>query len=388
MSKRLQRRYLLSLGIALVIGTNPGLLTAQTPSAPNKLPPSPLTKPPTQLPSALEAPGATIKIQQTERKLARISIAVTRGVRLLLQNRSTGRIVVQGWDRDVVEARAFSERGEEVLMFAQNEDKGPGIIFLKADYVNLDNAEMPTQALDLPPVGADGPIQIHLEVKVPRYAELEPIQVIRSNVEVTGLETPLTIVGHSSNVTLKDVGSIEAHTRTGSITIENARGITHVTSSTGEIKIAKSRGAVGAVSITGPIEVRCVKGRVDVSNTQGPIELLAIDGDVEVIAASSNVRFMGPLSADTRYYMKSMSGRVEMIVPTDTGGFSANLTSYRGAVESDFPLSPKPAAQDAHTTGRRLSGRFGNGTPQITLDSFEGLVKLSKIAPASLVSCQ
>jgi DUF4097 and DUF4098 domain-containing protein YvlB len=305
-----------------------------------------------------------------------------------VENRTTGRITVHGWDRDVIEAHAISDRGEEVLILAQSGDDGSRKVFLKADYVNLENPETPTQALDLPPRGSDGPLQIQLEVNVPRYVELELIRVIRSDVEIIGVETPINVIGHSSNLTLKDVGSVEAHTRTGSILIENARGIADVTSSTGAIRVANSRGAVRAVSITGAIEVSCVKGRVDVGNTQAPIELVGIDGDVEAIASSSSVRFTGPLSGDARYYLKSMSGRVEMIVPADTRGFNATLTSYRGTVESDFSLRPKPTAQDADTAGHRLSGRFGNGSPQITLDSFEGLVKLTKMASTSKVSCQ
>jgi hypothetical protein len=305
-----------------------------------------------------------------------------------LENRTTGRITVHGWDRDVLEAHAISDRGEEVVILAQNGDDGSRKIFLKADYVNLENSATPTQALDLPPRGSDGPLQIHLEVNVPRYVELELIRVTRSDVEIIGVETPITVIGRSSNVTVKDVGSVEAHTRTGTITIENARGIADISSSTGAIRVANSRGAVRAVSITGSIEVRCVKGRVDVGNTQAPIELVGIDGDVEAIASSSNVLFTGPLSGDGRYYLKSMSGRVEMIVPADTRGFSATLTSYRGTVESDFSLRPKPVAQDADTVGHRLSGRFGNGSPQITLDSFEGPVKLTKMASTPKVSCQ
>src|SRR5688572_24154638 len=115
MSERFHTNFIVRLGLALLMGTSPAILTAQIPSPPNSVP-SPSTKPPAQLPSAPGAPEANVKIQQTERKLGRTSIAVARGVRLLLQNRTTGRIVVQGWDRDVVEARAISERGDEVLM--------------------------------------------------------------------------------------------------------------------------------------------------------------------------------------------------------------------------------------------------------------------------------
>jgi hypothetical protein len=384
MNKRLQsRRHLVRLFLVLVAATSPALLTAQVPSPPNKPAPH-VSSPPTSQPSPARGPA----IQNAERRLGRVSLAVARNVRLLVENRTTGRITVHGWDRDVIEAHAISDRGEEVLILAQSGDDGSREVFLKADYVNLENPESPTQALDLPPRGSDGPLQIQLEVNVPRYVELELIRVIRSDVEIIGVETPINVIGHSSNVTLKDVGSVEAHTRTGSILIENARGIADVTSSTGAIRVTDSRGAVRAVSITGAIEVRCVKGRVNVGNTQAPIELVGIDGDVEAIASSSNVRFTGPLSGDGRYYLKSMSGRVEMIVPADTRGFNATLTSYRGMVESDFSLPPQPIPQDAETAGHRLSGRFGNGSPQITLDSFDGLVRLTKMASTPKVSCQ
>jgi DUF4097 and DUF4098 domain-containing protein YvlB len=161
-----------------------------------------------------------------------------------------------------------------------------------------------------------------------------------------------------------------------------------VSSSTGKISIANSRGAVRAVSIAGPIEIRCVKGRVDVGNTQAPIDLKGIDGDVEAIASSSDVRFTGLLSDDGRYYLKSMSGRVEMIVPGDSHGFNATLTSYRGSVESDFALVSKSSTQDTSDKKHRLAGRFGKGNPQITLDSFEGLVKLTRVARSSLEVCK
>jgi hypothetical protein len=188
--------------------------------------------------------------------------------------------------------------------------------------------------------------------------------------------------------------------------IENARGIADVSSSTGKIAISNSRGAVRAVSITGPIEIRCVKGRIDVSNAQAPIELDRIDGDVDAIATNSDIRFKGSLSEDGRYYMRSMFGRVESIIPGDTRGFNATLTSYRGSVESDFSLVTKSvtvsnsasvsksasisksATQENGDVKHRLTGRFGKGSPQITLDSFQGLVKLTKAARNSIEACK
>jgi hypothetical protein len=163
--------------------------------------------------------------QVFSRRLEPVSLTVMQGVQIWVDNRTAGPIIVHGWDRDVVEARATSERGQEVIIFGQSEDDGPKRLWFKADYANLGNSDSPTQELKLPPLNGDEPIQIRLEVNVPRYAEIELIRVIRSNVEVTSIDTAVGVVGQSSNVTLKDVGSVEAHTRTGWIVIENARGI-------------------------------------------------------------------------------------------------------------------------------------------------------------------
>ena len=41
-----------------------------------------------------------------------------------------------------------------------------------------------------------------------------------------------------------------------------------------------------------------------------------------------------------------------------------------------------------NSAGQRLIGRYGNGQAQLTLDSFDGSVKLAKSAPGAGPSCQ
>jgi len=90
-----------------------------------------------------------------------------------------------------------------------------------------------------------------------------------------------------------------------------------------------------------------------------------------------------------------MSGRVEMILAAKTPGFNATLSSYRGIVESDFPLkiiqpaaNKEPARAGDQETNKRLNGRFGKGGPQIMLDSFEGLVRLTRIQKPEAMTCK
>jgi hypothetical protein len=322
-----------------------------------------------------------------ERKYGKFSTDAPRTVEIALGNRSTGRITVVGWDRDVVSARAYSERGDEVLIFAHVVDGAEQKIFIKADYADIGSSDPAAMSPELPPVNNDGPIQIHLEVSVPRQSALQTIKVIRSNVQVTNIETPISILGDQSNIVLKQVGSAEAHTRSGNIEVEGSAGLVQLTTATGAIRITSARGGIRAISIAGLIEVKCARGRVDVSNTNAPIDLYDVEGDVDAIASTSSVRLATDLRQDGRYFLKSMSGRVEMILPSSINGFNATLSSYRGVVESDFPLkanrndlrSPVSRAHDVELRPR-MNGQFGKGGSQIMLDSFEGVVRLTKVA--------
>lgn len=337
--------------------------------------------------SKFTQPPSVSSSSRSGRAFGQVTLNVSPGVQVELGNRSTGRITVTGWDRDVISARAVSQRGDETLIINQRSSETERF-FLKADYADLESPDR-TRVLDSPPSGDDGrALQIHLEVSLPRYTAIELIRVIRSNVQINNVDTPLTIVGEKSRIILKQVGAAEIHTRGGDVDIQDATGFIQVATASGAIRVTNAKSGLRAVSIAGPIEVKCARGRVDVSNTDAPIVFYDVAGDVDAIAANSSVRFDGELQEDGRYHLRSMSGKVEMIVPGNTAGFNATLSSYRGLVESDFPLKTASGGSKANVrstgpeTGRRLSGQFRNPRAQIWLDSFEGLVRLTRRAPS------
>jgi DUF4097 and DUF4098 domain-containing protein YvlB len=144
------------------------------------------------------------------------------------------------------------------------------------------------------------------------------------------------------------------------------------------------------LTISGDIELECVDGRVNVDSADGSITLTNVQGDVEANASNSIVRWTGAIRGDGRYHLKTMSGAVEMAVRDKPPGFTAALSSYSGTIENDFQLQLKQSVEQ-HLEGeinRRIVGRLGNGQAQITLDSFDGKVKLSRIAPAELKECK
>ena len=84
----------------------------------------------------------------------RVSLKFERGSKITVGNRTTGPIVVIGWDRNIVEATAFSERGNETVRARIDPGSGGSGIWLKADYasreMNFPWSAQPTVKADVP----------------------------------------------------------------------------------------------------------------------------------------------------------------------------------------------------------------------------------------------
>jgi Putative adhesin len=354
-----------------------------------------------------------------------VSIKLERGGSVAVDNRTTGRITVIGWDKDTVEATATSERGIEAVRVSFKETAVIKSIWLKADYLKRAEDEKPrpepppavttsTDPLEIPPLPKvlpgqirlpgdskyegpidppmrDGqPIEVHLEVRVPRYAQINLIRVIRSPVLVTNVENPIIVLGEKSDIVLRNVRDAEVRTRSGAVEIEDAAGFVEVVTTSGAVRVRRAQADVRVLSISGDIDLECVRGRVNIDSADGSITLTNIQGDVEANASNSNVLFTGAIREDGRYHLKTMSGTVEMAVRDKPPGFTASLSSYRGTIENDFQLQLKQSGEQ-HQEGdinRRIIGRHGNGQAQITLDSFDGRVKLGKLSPGAMKECK
>ncbi len=369
------------------------------------------------LPQGEARTQAPPEVERDEQR--RVRFKLPHGMKLAVDNVTTGRIVVEGWDRDYVEAVATSERGtEHVRARTASGSDGQPVFALTADYLTPPWPSLPSLwgALSRRPSPTPSPTpstapkptpnqtptpapepapqpkyfpapdEVHLHVKLPRQAVLDLIEVNRSEVEVTGITTTVTVSGRRSAIKLRDTGAVEVRNESGPVEVEGAAGLVDVVTSGGHIRIRDVRGDVRALSLSGGIELRCVRGRVNAGSTEGAIVLSGVEGDADAMTVNSDVKFDGVLRAEGRYHLKSMSGAVEMGLRRNPPGFTALLSSYRGPVETDFQLGPRQ--QPKGSNGTRLTGRHGDGRAQITLDSFDGLVKLSRLAQDSTGGCK
>ncbi|HEY0083692.1 MAG TPA: DUF4097 family beta strand repeat-containing protein [Pyrinomonadaceae bacterium] len=231
----------------------------------------------------------------------------------------------------------------------------------------------------------EGP-SISLNVRMPRYALLDAIEVRSGDVNISDIDGPVSISSGSSNVTVNRVGALEVRARSGNINVDGVEGLVYIVATSGKIIVRRAGGDVRATSINGDINIQCVRGRVDASNARGGIVLNAIEGDVEASTTDADINFTGAIREQGRYRLKSMEGRVIMAIPESSPGFTAILASYNNDVVTAFPIRTDALPSGARVN-RRVEVRQGDGLAQITLDSFGQPVYLTKLTPGTVATC-
>ncbi len=349
------------------------------------------TAKPPKVTSADKAPGATSapRVQADEQvQVEPITVKLGRGGKVAISSRS-GRIVISGWDRDVVQATAIGENGPVPIETQMTGDQShPRLLLI-----------VPSGATRL--YGRE----VRLDVKIPRYADLETLEGYRGDIEVSDIGGSTLISAGNGNVKVARVGPIKVSRRSGDVrvrevkgdltvrsfngdvVVESVTGQVDVAATNGNLRVHDAGGDVRANSATGDIEVRCTKGRAEVSSASGSITLIGVGGDADASTASGEVMFMGLIRGGGNYRLKSLSGEVAMTIQPDAPGFTAMLTTYNGEIETEFPLEVEAPMQGG-PVNRRLTGRFGDGQAKLSLDSFSGTVKIVKGNAATLNECK
>src|SRR5205809_2643069 len=110
-----------------------------------------------------------------------------------------GPISITGWDRDTIQATAVRTGREETVRINITEDsQHAGVVSI-------------TPALER----RRGGHEVHLEVKLPRYAQIESANAHGGDVEINGIEGSVNASSGSGNLVIKKVGPLTAHTESG-----------------------------------------------------------------------------------------------------------------------------------------------------------------------------
>lgn len=389
------RRTLKTLILAVALSSNSYVLAQEAPKqapkpGPRAAPMSPKAVPPLSpmepMPE-IQVPKVKVNEQAADVQVGPVTKKIVQGTRIAVTSKAVN-IKIIGVDGDTLQAVATSETGAEPLTTQVSGE-----------------ASRPRILLYVPATSPRRSRAVNLEVKLPRYAEVESVESTSGEIDVSDIDAPVAISSGTGAVNVNRVGSLKVNTRGGEIvareikgdliarsthgdmTIENVNGAVDVAATNGNVAVRNAAGDVRANMATGDIDARCVKGRAELNSASGSITIIGATGDVEATTASGEVTFKGAIRANGRYRLKSISGEVAMFIQPDAPGFTATLITYSGEIETAFPLKVETPLQGG-PINRRISGRYGNGGTQITLDSFSGAVGLSKGSPAEWKQCK
>ena len=194
------------------------------------------------------------------------------------------------------------------------------------DKVNIEdrsNGNVVDVRVDYPDRCEDCHVDVRFEVKVPRSIayKFNSFSSVSGDVSVTGV-----------------TGDLTARTVSGDTTVNNVNGSVNATSVSGDVHVGKVEGTVSAKSTSGDVEVEILS----LEGSAGSMEFSSVSGDVLV-------KLPGNLDADAR------------------------LSTMSGGLKTDFPLTIE---ESKYGTGRKASGKIGNGSRILKISTISGDVSL------------
>ena len=130
----------------------------------------------------------------------------------------------------------------------------------------------------------------------------------------------------------------------------------------------------------GPDRRPLVNEEVRVSNASGEITAETVNGDVvlEQVDATSldattvngDLGYDGPIRNGGRYTLSTHNGDITLAA-TERTNATVMVSTFSGDFESDFPVPLRETRK-----GRRFSFTLGGGSAQVSLESFQGTIRL------------
>ena len=167
-----------------------------------------------------------------------------------------------------------------------------------------------------------------------------------------------------------DIGAVSMN---GNVRVGPGCGNIRIKGNYADIDIAESSGTVVAKTVTGRIEVsgakkattlETVNGRVYATRASGALEASTTTGDIYVTLAGTEVDACN---------LTVMNGDITLVM-SQAGSARVQASTGRGAISSDFSLEQSEGVQRR----RELRGVIGAGRTELTLESLNGSIRLTR----------
>jgi DUF4097 and DUF4098 domain-containing protein YvlB len=269
-------------------------------------------------------------------------------------------------DRSVSESRALAADGRVEISNISGEVK---VVGRPGDTVDITGVlESGVEELEIVSSGSRLRIEVDLEhrvrsggsayltIEMPMTADLE-VETVSADIEVDGV---------SGDISLESVS--------GKVEVSGQPRSLEAASVSGDVLVAASGGRSELETVSGNIVVRNAIGRLDTNVVSGNIEIE--DGVLESLTGEtvSGSIFCAARPADSgRFSLETMSGRIELLLPSDIDA-DFQIETYSGSINNS--IGPEPVRTDDYGPGKELKFRSGSGRARISIESFSGSVKI------------
>jgi DUF4097 and DUF4098 domain-containing protein YvlB len=197
------------------------------------------------------------------------------------------------------------------------------------------------------------PAMVDLNLTVPDWMPLN----------LSGVYTDIVVVGAK--------GPVSAETVQGEVRVHGGDGLVSLRSVQGSVSLAGARGRLEVNSVNQDVEVSGSSGEITAETVNGSIRLARVDASsVSATSVNGDVDYDGPVRNGGRYTLSSHNGDLTLSVAEGTNA-SVAVSTFNGEFESDFPVTLTETRK-----GRRFNFTLGSGNAQVTMESFQGSIRL------------
>jgi hypothetical protein len=268
--------------------------------------------------------------------------AATPNVRISISN-VAGEVRITAWDRPSVQVGGQLGDGAKPLAITGSNDK---------------------LAIEVRPQGGGGWFNwgsdshmgpTMLDLHVPGGATLD-VHVVSAPVVIDGMD--------GGDITVNTVsGRARINARTPSLDVDSVSGNIELAGHAAQASLQTVSGDILAPVLGDRAKLQTISGRIQAGG--GPWRQFTLS------TVSGDVQLNGGLAPDGKIGIDSMSGNVQLQLPSGTSA-SVHASSFSGDLRSDFGTAQK----SEHGPGSKLDARLGSGGGTINVETFSGDLRM------------
>ena len=213
-------------------------------------------------------------------------------------------------------------------------------------------------------------LSINYEITVPESTSVEAHTGSGSQT-VEMIQGPVTLSTGSGSLRVHDVNSTtQLQTGSGSIEINDIHGAVQAKTGSGSIKGEAIAGAFKGETGSGHVEVRLsAPGDVTASSGSGHVTLNGVDGGLYAESGSGHIEVSGTPRSDWKLH--TGSGGVDVRIPNNVG-FNVDAHAGSGSVDVAGPITMESGTINRH----EVRGQIRGGGPEVRVTTGSGSISI------------